>query len=110
MDSAAIAFNNVVLPKSALISKFADIDEATGKYTQKAKGLPVFHMIGHCLFLGRVAIAQAAIEFRRDLFEKTNIFTDQKEMLVAVWSDIPHTEALYEGQRGRPITPRGYAT
>ena len=38
LDNAAIAFSNVVLPKSALLSRFADIDETTGEYVQKVKG------------------------------------------------------------------------
>jgi acyl-CoA oxidase len=100
LDNAAIAFRNVVLPKSALLSRFADIDEATGEYTQKVKGLPVFHMIGQRLFTGRVAVAQAAMEFRRGLFARTKNFTDQKKCWSpygdVTLSDIPHIKALYE--------------
>lgn len=45
---------------------------------QKVKGMPVFHMIGQRLFTGRVAVAQAALEFRRGLFEMTKKYTDAK--------------------------------
>ena len=100
LDNAALNFTNVVLPKSALLSKFADIDETTGEYTQKVKGLPVFHMIGQRLFTGRVAVAGAAMEFRRGLFAKTKSFTDQKKCWSpsgdVTLSDIPHIKALYE--------------
>ena len=45
---------------------------------QKVKGMPVFHMIGQRLFTGRVAVAQAALEFRRGLFDMTKKYTDTK--------------------------------
>lgn len=71
-----------------------------GEYTQKKKGLPVFHMIGQRLFTGRVAVAQAAMEFRRGLFAKTREFTDNKKCWSpygdVTLSDIPHIKALYE--------------
>ena len=89
----------MVLPKNSLLSRFADIDEM-GEYTQKKKGLPVFHMIGQRLFTGRVAVAQAAMEFRRGLFAKTREFTDNKKCWSpygdVTLSDIPHIKALYE--------------
>ena len=46
----------VRLPKDSLLNRYADIVD--GVYTQKVKGLPVFHMIGQRLFTGRVAVAQ----------------------------------------------------
>ena len=100
MDNAEIAFDNVVVPKSALLSRFADIDD-DGFYLQKVQGLPVFHMIGQRLFTGRVAVAQAAMAFRHGLFDRTKEFSDQKQC----WSphsedvklsDIPHIKDLYE--------------
>lgn len=99
LDNASIAFDNVRIPKSSLLSKFADIDES-GNYKQKIEGLPVFHMIGQRLFTGRVAVAQAAMAFRRGLFSKTKLFSDNKKC----WSpsgdiclsDIAHIKALYE--------------
>jgi len=69
LDNAWIAFDNIALPKSALLNKYADIEG--GEYVQRVKGLPVFHMIGQRLFTGRVAVAQAALAFRRKLFEST---------------------------------------
>ena len=111
LDNASIAFDNVVIPKSALLSRFADImddeedeyDDDAATYVQKIDGLPVFHMIGQRLFTGRVAVAQAAMQFRHGLFEKTKEFTDSKKC----WSpgsstkelhlsDIPQLKALYE--------------
>lgn len=99
LDNASIAFDNVEIPKTALLSKFADIQEG-GKYLQKVEGLPVFHMIGQRLFTGRVAVAQAAMAFRHGLFDKTKSFTDQKQCWAPkgklVLSDIPQLKALYQ--------------
>jgi acyl-CoA oxidase len=104
LDNAWISFNNVELPKSALLNRFGDIDDH-GQYVQKVKGMPVFHMIGQRLFTGRVAVAQAAYEFRRKLFETTRAYTDTKR----VWSPsgpdhiylstIPQVKALYEEEK-----------
>lgn len=99
LDNAAIAFDNVTLPKSSLLSKFAYIEKGE-KYVQKVEGLPVFHMIGQRLFTGRVAVAQAAMAFRHGLFEKTKAFTDAKKCWAPkgelVLSGIPQLKALFE--------------
>ena len=50
LDNAWIAFDSVRLPRSALLNRYADIED--GKYVQKVKGIPVFHMIGQRLFSG----------------------------------------------------------
>lgn len=76
LDNAWIAFDNVRLPKSSLLNRYADI--VNGEYVQKVKGLPVFHMIGQRLFTGRVAVAQAALQFRRRIFDMTKEYTDSK--------------------------------
>ena len=77
LDNASIAFSNVKLPKSALLNRFADIEG--DKYVQKVEGMPVFHMIGQRLFTGRVAVAQAALEFRKSLFDMTKSYADSKK-------------------------------
>ncbi|CAM9113786.1 unnamed protein product [Ectocarpus fasciculatus] len=100
LDNAWIAFDGVRLPKSALLNRYADIDPATGEYQQKVKGLPAFHMIGQRLFSGRVAVAQAALTFRRELFRSTAAYTDAKRCWApggeSTLSDIPQLRALYE--------------
>jgi len=99
LDNASIGFNNVKLPKDALLNRFADIEGE--EYIQKVKGMPVFHMIGQRLFTGRVAVAQAALEFRRGLFESTKQYTDKK----ACWApddqrpmltNIPQLKAIFK--------------
>ena len=99
LDNASIAFTNVQIPKSALLSRFADIDDS-GKYVQKIEGLPVFHMIGQRLFTGRVAVAQAAMAFRHGLFDKTMTFADNKQCWAPkgklMLSGIPQLKALFQ--------------
>ena len=100
LDNAWISFHNVRLPKSAMLNRYADIDPVTSEYRQILKGLPAFHMIGQRLFSGRVAVAQAALTFRRALFRSTKVYTDTK----ICWSpsgdvplsSIPQLKALYK--------------
>lgn len=97
LDNAWIAFDNVSLPKSSLLSRYADLVD--GEYVQTVKGMPVFHMIGQRLFTGRVAVAQAAVAFRRRLFDMTKEYCSAKQC----WSpagdvslaSIPQIRALY---------------
>lgn len=101
LDNAWIRFENVRLPKTALLNRYGDIEEDGGqaKYVQRVKGMPVFHMIGQRLFTGRVAVAQAALAFRREIFKTTKAYTDQKRC----WSPggsvslstIPQLSSLY---------------
>lgn len=84
-----------------MLSRFADIDASTGEYVQKVQGLPVFHMIGQRLFTGRVAVAQAAMQFRHGLFDRTKAFSDNKQCWAphgkqVYLSNIPHLSALYD--------------
>jgi len=98
LDNAWISFNNVTLPKSALLNRYADIDGTN--YIQKVKGVPVFHMIGQRLFTGRVAVAQAALEFRRSLFSSTKSYADKKECWDPrknrLLSSLPQLKSLFE--------------
>lgn len=103
LDNAWISFDNVRLPRSGLLNRYADVEEgADGQvtYVQRVKGMPVFHMIGQRLFTGRVAVAQAALAFRREIFKSTKEYTDKK----MCWSpdgevplsSIPQLSSLYE--------------
>jgi acyl-CoA oxidase len=98
LDNAWIRFQNVVVPKSGLLNRYADID-SNGNYVKKQK-LHQMEMIGQRLFTGRVAVAQAALTFARNLFRKTQEYSDNK----ITWgpkgkrprlSDIPQLKSLY---------------
>mmetsp|Transcript_40073 Transcript_40073/g.67199 ORF Transcript_40073/g.67199 Transcript_40073/m.67199 type:complete len:482 (+) Transcript_40073:132-1577(+) len=78
LDNAWIMFNDVNVPYQALLDKYAEVD-AGHNYVPKLKGVPEFHRIGQRLFTGRVAVAQAALEFRRWLFAKTTEYANERQ-------------------------------
>jgi acyl-CoA oxidase len=104
LDNARIHFNSVRLPKSAMLNRYADIDD-NGDYVQKIKGMRTMEMIGQRLFSGRIAVAQAALEFRRKLFKMTKEYSDNKKCWSPsgnpVLSDIPQLKSLYEEAKER---------
>ena len=59
LHNARIHFDSVQLPKSAMLSRYAEIDEGGGSRL-KSEGVRPFDMIGPRLYTGRVAVAQAA--------------------------------------------------
>lgn len=97
LDNAWIHFRNVIIPKDSLLNRFADIFD--DKYIRKIKGLNSVQMIGQRLFTGRVAVAQAALEFSRRIFSRTRQYSDSKK----IWgkfgtsrlSDVPQLKSLY---------------
>ena len=95
LDNAWIHFDNVELPKSAMLSKYADVID--GEYKVKVEGVRPFDMIGQRLYTGRVAVAQGALEYRRQLFKKTKEYTDSKVCPGNVTlTSIPQLDSLYE--------------
>jgi acyl-CoA oxidase len=99
LDNARIAFNGVRLPHSAMLNRYADVNPDTGTYEERAKGIRTMEMIGQRLFSGRVAVAQAALAYRRKLYEMTRAYSDQKQCWSPagnpVLSDIPQLRAIY---------------
>ena len=78
LDNAAIAFDDVALPRSALLDRHCVLDP-DGRYAPKTPDAPSnMELIGQRLFTGRVAVAQGAHEFRRRLFRRTRAATDAK--------------------------------
>jgi acyl-CoA oxidase len=99
LDNARIAFDGVRLPHAAMLNRYADVNPDTGAYEERAKGIRTMEMIGQRLFSGRVAVAQAALAYRRKLFEMTRAYSDQKRCWSPagnpVLSDIPQLRAIY---------------
>jgi len=77
LDNAWIAFDRVRIPRSSLLDRFGGVDE-NGQYVAKIKGMPAMAQIGQRLFTGRVAVAQAAVIFGRQLFARTRAYADKK--------------------------------
>lgn len=75
LDNAWIQFNSVKLPKNALLNKYADIEH--DKYVQKGQKMRI-EIIGQRLLSGRIAVAQASLEFAFKLYKNTRLFTDSK--------------------------------
>lgn len=100
LDNAWIAFDNVTLPRSALLSRYAEVS-ADGVYNLTTTGIKPFEMIGQRLYTGRVAVAQAALSYRRKLFEDTRAYADAKLIPSFVpgaspsLSSIPQLQSLF---------------
>lgn len=97
LDNAWIKFENVRLPKDNLLNRYADVID--GKYVQKQEGIRTMEMIGQRLFSGRVAVAQAALMFGKELYAMTKSYSDSKACYAPggdlKLSDIAHIKALY---------------
>jgi acyl-CoA oxidase len=98
LDNASIRFTQVELPKSALLSRFATIDEKN-QYVQTTKERMRIEIIGQRLLTGRVAIAQAALIFTRKLYENTAKYAKSKQCWVPGGStplmNVPHIGNLF---------------
>jgi alkylation response protein AidB-like acyl-CoA dehydrogenase len=100
LDNAWISFRGMRVPHNTLLCKYAEVKPGNGgTYVSKAKGFTNMMMIGQRLFSGRVAVAQAALTFTRQLFEATRGYSDCK----VIWgpkgnstlTHIPQLKALY---------------
>jgi len=75
----------------------------SGEYTQSNAKIKPFEMIGQRLYTGRVAVAQAALSYRRQLFADTKAYADAKRIPnfakggePTYLSSIPQLRALFE--------------
>jgi alkylation response protein AidB-like acyl-CoA dehydrogenase len=79
LDNAWIHFDNVELPYSAMLNRFSEIDvEGDGEYRLRVPGVRPFDMIAQRLFTGRIAVAQAALAYRKSLYSNTKTYADSK--------------------------------
>jgi len=76
LDNARVWFDQVRLPKSSLLNKFADIrDDA---YVQTTDERMRIEVIGQRLLTGRLAIAEAALVCARAVHMRTESYAEQK--------------------------------
>lgn len=98
LDNAWIQFEQVELDKSAMLSKYAQVTDDS-KYELLFQGVRPFDMIGQRLYTGRIAVSQAALEYRRQLFQQTKEYSDNKQIFTfsgsRVLSEIPQLKAIY---------------
>lgn len=103
LDNVAVSFENVAVPRSALLGRYACVDDA-GLYSATKDGAHVsaFAMVGQRLFTGRVAVAQAALAFSRGVFAETKVYSDAKPIWgtsssgeAEVLSSVPQLRSLY---------------
>lgn len=99
LDNAWINFDQVELDKSAMLSKYAQISD-DNEYELLFQGVRPFDMIGQRLYTGRIAVSQAALEYRRQLFKQTKEYSDNKPLFSfsgnRVLTDIPQLKSIYE--------------
>mmetsp|Transcript_3275 Transcript_3275/g.6213 ORF Transcript_3275/g.6213 Transcript_3275/m.6213 type:complete len:563 (+) Transcript_3275:49-1737(+) len=76
LDNARVWFDNVKLPKDALLNKFADIKD--GEYVQTTDERMRIEVIGQRLLTGRMAIAEAALLSARCLHMRTEEYAKNK--------------------------------
>ena len=102
LDNAAIKFTDVILSKDTLLNKYAGIGNQ-GQYMSFEKNMHPMYMIGQRLFSGRVAVAWAAMTFRKQLYKQTKTYSDNKSCLApnishtvgAPLTNIPQLRNLY---------------
>lgn len=76
LDNARVWFDQVRLPKDALLNKFCDIEE--DQYVQTGAERMRIEVIGQRLLTGRMAIAEAALYSARVLHMKTERYANSK--------------------------------
>ena len=102
LDNAMIMFKDFRVPKTALLNKYIDIMEDGNIYIKRSD-IRSFNIVGQQLFSGRVCVAQAALEFRNRLFEKTKNYAESK----LCWSKdgsqklitIPHIQEIFNNNQ-----------
>ena len=112
LDNARITFTNLIVSKNSLLNKYADI--INNKYVLKNENITPFMMIGQRLFSGRVAVAQAALEFRRTLFNNTLLYAKQKRCWIPdgyrLLSDVPQIKRIFEENSKNQIICDNFAS
>mmetsp|Transcript_29242 Transcript_29242/g.68021 ORF Transcript_29242/g.68021 Transcript_29242/m.68021 type:complete len:469 (-) Transcript_29242:97-1503(-) len=98
LDNARISFSKVWLPRTALLDRYAGIEN--GEYVQYQEGTSNMDMIGQRLYSGRAVIAASTLVFARTLFKTAREYADKKRC----WhpkgsiflSEIPQLASLYK--------------
>ncbi|GMH76486.1 hypothetical protein TL16_g07103 [Triparma laevis f. inornata] len=103
LDNARVWFDQVSLPKDALLNKFADIDD-NNNYVQTTDERMRIEVIGQRLLTGRMAIAEAALLSCRVLHMRTEEYARQK-----VCNGLNGETSLYSMPQLKNVFDEGYA-
>jgi len=99
LDNAWVKFNNLYLPKESMLRRFCDIQN--DKYIQTTKEPMRLEVLGQRLLTGRLAIAESAVVFARNMYDITKSYSDNKKCWspgsgdLPCLSDMPQVKALY---------------
>eukprot|EP01064_Diplonema_japonicum_P011559 TRINITY_DN1897_c0_g2_i1.p1 TRINITY_DN1897_c0_g2~~TRINITY_DN1897_c0_g2_i1.p1 ORF type:complete len:496 (+),score=74.21 TRINITY_DN1897_c0_g2_i1:46-1488(+) len=97
LDNAEAVFSDVFLPQSQLLRKHAWIDESGG-YRYHGEKPPTFIKIGQRLLSGRLCIADAAVEYFLQCFEKTKKYTESRLINTGGDQKVPIAKLKYVEQ------------
>ncbi|KAJ8604309.1 hypothetical protein CTAYLR_002552 [Chrysophaeum taylorii] len=98
LDNAWIRFDHLKVPTEALLSRYCEVTRDGGYALTDA--VDPFAMIGQRLYTGRVAVAQAALAYSRELFKVTKEYADSKPIPrgagTVPLSSLPQLRALFK--------------
>ena len=104
LDNARLKFSAVFVPRSAMLDKFAAIDDE-GRYVQVGAEPMRIEVIGQRLLTGRLAIAESAVVAVRQLFLKTQSYAEGKVVNGVggplALAELPHLAQLFKGAHER---------
>jgi acyl-CoA oxidase len=97
LDNAAINFDHVVVAKSCLLSRFAQVNDK-GEYVAQEKMR--IEVIGQRLLTGRVIVAQWALTFAQKLYADTKTYAKNKKCWApggesTTLLSLPHLASLF---------------
>ena len=100
LDNARIVFNKVSVPLDSLLSRYIKVSDKGVVTYPFGSNIRTMDMIGQRLFTGRIAVAQAALEFTKTLFSSTKDFATKKMCWVPggkqPLSKVPQVASLFE--------------
>lgn len=75
----------VELPRSALLNRYCELEGNEYSQPVEAQGIRPFDMIGQRLYTGRIAVAQAALEYSKTLFDVTRQYSVSQSRTFLWW-------------------------
>jgi hypothetical protein len=85
LDNAYIKFDNFILPKSTLLSRFSDIDDSTGEYQLSLpKGNKrMLDLLISRLMTGRVCLSEYTLLFANNLIKESYTYACNRDLWIS---------------------------